>query len=288
MATGWPARIGQRTGEKYRKQEGGDRSTPHLSEVGECAMFGPASLLVRACVSGDLGAVRAALAAVVDGDGNASGEANTAFCEACVNGHLDVARWLFDNVPGLDVHARHDAAFRNASMYGHLTIARWLHDDVGGVDVDYYADLWFQRVCRNGHVDVARWLHDHVGGVDAHADDDQAFTFACSHGQLDVARWLHEHVGGVSVHAYDQAFIWACNHDWRQVALWLDSDEVWFGRGGSGASTPFPQRAKPAKCVEYVQNLRWSELRQEWMGIVAYRAGSPSTKYCRKGPSSGW
>ena len=217
-----------------------------------------------ACSAGDLGKARATLSATVLQDAEAM---DTAFLTACCRGHVAIARWLHDDVGGVNVHASNDKAFRFACNYGHVAVARWLYDDVGGVDAHARHDEAFLYACMNGRLDVVRWLYCRVGSaIDVHAHDDVAFRDACAHGHLPVARWLYEHVGGVNIHANaNYALRTACRSKRPDVALWLDSDEVWCGT----TSTTCARRAMPADCVEYVQGLRWSPLRQQWMGMVA-------------------
>ena len=179
------------------------------------------------------------------------------FVDACKQGTLQPAAALLLAWPGLHAHAQE--AFWVACRHGHIHVARWLVNDVGGVDVHAVGDMVFRQACENGHLNVACWLLEHVGGVDAHAYQEHAFCCACSNGHLDVALWLWTDVGAVNIHALnDTAFRLACRNGHWDVALWLDSDEVWAR----------PAQAKPAECVVYVQALRWSELRSQWIGMV--------------------
>ena len=185
-----------------------------------------------------------------------------AFFGACMNGHLAVARWLHGGVHACWLNR--DMAFRYACSNGHLDVARWLHYDVG-VNVHAGGDAAFQLACSNGQLAVARWLHA-VGHVDVRVHD-VAFVYACANGHLDTARWLHDTLGGVNVHLYgDQAFHTACQKRHHEVALWLDSDEVWCGGSDTATTT---RRDRPAECVKYVQGVRWSEMRRQWIGVVA-------------------
>lgn len=49
-----------------------------------------------------------------------------AFAFACVNGHLQIAQWLY-SLKGVDIHAAiHTEVFRKMCNKGHLEVARWL------------------------------------------------------------------------------------------------------------------------------------------------------------------
>ena len=239
-------------------------------------MDGSMALMLKdACASGDVRAARAALEAAGSGGGKlADADVFLAFRTACENGHLAVARWLHEDVGGVDVHARDDVVFQAACNVGHLDVARWLYKDVGGVDAHACHDEAFRTACINGHLAVARWLHEDGGGVDVHVRAEEAFRRACGNGHLAVAVWLHDVVGGVNIHADDDtAFQWACRGKGHPaVALWLDSDAVWSGGGGGGGRWEKP-KWKPAWCVAYVQAARWSALRAQWVGMVASFGG---------------
>ena len=47
---------------------------------------------------------------------------------ACYYGHLEVAQWLLEIKPDIDISARDDIAFCFACHYGHLKVATWLQD----------------------------------------------------------------------------------------------------------------------------------------------------------------
>ena len=195
---------------------------------------GTRSAFLAVCAAGDPGTAVPALAALkasvtTKRQAAAVSEAvNAAFLAACGDGHLDLAKWLYNDVGGVNVHADNDDAFVDACGNGHLDVAKWLYNDVGGVNVQGYHDA-FQSACKGGHLAVARWLHDDLCGVDVHADLHRALRYACA----------YEHPA---------------------LALWLDSDEIWNAVAG---------RERPVQCEEYLQAVRWSELRSQWISVVA-------------------
>ena len=52
------------------------------------------------------------------------------FMTVCRNGHLEVAKWLLEVKPDINISAYNDYAFRCACEYGHLELAQWLADEV--------------------------------------------------------------------------------------------------------------------------------------------------------------
>jgi len=48
------------------------------------------------------------------------------FWQACLNGHLFIAQWLWEIKPDIDISAENEHAFRYACDNGHLSVAQWL------------------------------------------------------------------------------------------------------------------------------------------------------------------
>lgn len=49
-----------------------------------------------------------------------------AFCNACISGNLEIAKWLLVVKPDINVSAKNDRAFHGACFWGHLEVAHWL------------------------------------------------------------------------------------------------------------------------------------------------------------------
>ena len=50
---------------------------------------------------------------------------NDIFIWSCVNGHLEVAKWIY-SLDKVDIHANDDDAFRYSCEHGHLEVVEWL------------------------------------------------------------------------------------------------------------------------------------------------------------------
>ena len=118
---------------------------------------------------------------------NISAENEFAFRGACTNGHLEVAQWLYQIKPTLDIS---EEAFRNACYGGHLEVAQWLYQIKPTLNISECNEYAFQCACGNGHLLVAQWLYQVKPTLDISADNEFAFLSACVNGHIQVAQWL--------------------------------------------------------------------------------------------------
>lgn len=50
---------------------------------------------------------------------------SNAFCNACVNGHLEVAKWLLKVKPNINISIKNDDAFKSTCKNNFVQIAKW-------------------------------------------------------------------------------------------------------------------------------------------------------------------
>lgn len=165
-----------------------------------------------------------------------SSEFEEPFCLSCINGQLDVAKWL--QSLGADIHVNGEKPFWQSCQYGRLEIAKWLYavskksflnkdhheidystdsdnstyhpsDSDSDSDIDTAIDIHchtnraFRLCCENGHLLVAKWLYSlndnhNDASCMVHACEDEALYQSCRQNHLDVAQWL------VSIHQAEQ------------------------------------------------------------------------------------
>lgn len=191
------------------------------------------------------------------------------FCMACYMGYLEYAKYLYGNYT-IFVRCNNDAAFIGSCVNGHLDIAKWLvglnncikintcsqfneiearfqyremelSDFINTTRMnsrDIYFSLLsiklnaFARCCQRGHLDVAKWLiqmsdSNDENKIDIHSDNEAAFRWSCKNGYMNVAKWLVE-LGEsdgqhrIKIHARnDDAFRWSCKKGYFDIAKWL-------------------------------------------------------------------
>jgi hypothetical protein len=76
------------------------------------------------------------------------------FYNACVKGHLQVAQWLYEINPTMDISVENEQAFRYACMNGHLCVAQWLYEIKPTLDISTGNEKAFRYACAKGHLQV--------------------------------------------------------------------------------------------------------------------------------------
>jgi hypothetical protein len=124
-----------------------------------------------------------------------------AFCQAAVDGHLAVCRWLFEtfHLTAEDARTDNNHAFKCAASSGHLDVCQWLTETFDMTAVDARADdnIAFSMAAAHGNLAVCRWLVEtfHLTAEDACALNNRAYQWASYWGHWAMGRWLAETFG---------------------------------------------------------------------------------------------
>jgi hypothetical protein len=176
----------------------------------------------HACAKGHLEVAQWLLQ--VKPDLNISADNESAFRTACSNGHLEVAQWLLQVKPNIDISAYNEGAFRWACTYGYLHVAQWLLQVKPTINISACDKSAFKYACVNGHLEVAKWLLQVKPTIDISSEDEYAFCGTCRDGHLEVAKWLLQVKPTIDLcTADDYAFKNACVNGHLHVAQWLVS-----------------------------------------------------------------
>jgi len=115
---------------------------------------------------------------------------------ACRNGHINVVKWLDSQISYVWNPQDPENAFNAAGWWGHREMAQWIHSKWPRVIPP--AKQWeekkfvdtFQAICVNGHVDIAQWVLDQC--PDAPSLKDYVFELICAKGDLKTAKWMRD------------------------------------------------------------------------------------------------
>jgi len=147
-----------------------------------------------------------------------------AFCQACANGHICVAKWLKKNWPDIDHCANSAYAFRLACANGHICVAKWLINTFSDITPYILSSYAFRYACINGHISVAKWLINNWPDIDKNANKKETFEKVCANGKLEIAKllrirwWGHNPLDDII--GYDSLIV-SCNKGDLLLFKWL-------------------------------------------------------------------
>lgn len=119
-----------------------------------------------------------------------------AFRLACKNGHINVATCLLDEDPKINIFAKGFHAYTGACINGHLEMAKWLDGLAKKKGKIHYKKIEkldhfvFKYVCYNGYYDMAQHLYSKHDDFDISCDKDFPFRYSCQNNHIELAVWL--------------------------------------------------------------------------------------------------
>ena len=111
------------------------------------------------------------------------------FINLCEKGKLEEIRKIYSK-NNINIHVNNDKAFRYACLNGHIEIVKWLINLDNKPDIHANNDEAFRFACYKGHIEIAKWLITLDDKPDIHAENDYAFRFACLNGHIEITKWL--------------------------------------------------------------------------------------------------
>lgn len=107
---------------------------------------------LNSCSRGHLDVVKWLINRVV----NINENTKTAFQKSC-NSHIDVAKLSIKSFPNIDSHS-YNHAFQCSCAEGHIQIAKWLIEFNPDINIRDFYHYVFRSSCSRGHYNVAKWL----------------------------------------------------------------------------------------------------------------------------------
>ena len=119
------------------------------------------------------------------------------------------------------------------SRFFHLEIAKWLLEIQPQINISVFNEDPFRSACERGHSEIAKWLLKIKPQIDISAHDEYAFRSACERGHLEVGEWLRTLKPYFYVIVYNKNGVYKSNYvrtieeakeaKWNQIKylIWL-------------------------------------------------------------------
>ena len=156
---------------------------------------------------------------------------NKVFYSVCVDGYIEIAKWMYllDDKP--NIYANDFVVFINACYNGEIELAKWLYllEDISYIydknKVKYIMFKALKASCYNGHLEVAKWLINLENKPDINYncdnDSDTIFIQACENNRFEIVKWLYSLEDKPNIRKNnDQVFKFVCVYKNIEIAKW--------------------------------------------------------------------
>lgn len=116
----------------------------------------------------------------------------TVFHCACFEGKLDLAQFIFNICPSINVSCKNEYAFRIAVINNHTDVCKWLLAINPKINVDIFKGILYEKFwefCTIGDKENAKWLFHICPSVDKFINH-CLYIVVCANNHISVAKWL--------------------------------------------------------------------------------------------------
>ena len=179
--------------------------------------------LYNACVGGHLEMAKWIRSIINNDDIIRSPDCKYIFSKVCEDGHFQMAKWLYRTYKHIDIHSLDDYAFRWSISNGHYKIAKWLYALDGKIDLHINGDYVFVAACSSGNLRMAKWIFSLDKNFDLSMANYQCFRSACVNGKLNIVKWLYSLTGKEIFNkiSVDNIFSHVCRLGHLNIARWI-------------------------------------------------------------------
>ena len=149
---------------------------------------------------------------------------NNLFIFLCKNGNIEIAKFLFQIKPDINISINEEEIFRQACKNGNIEIAKFLFQIKPDINISINEEEIFKQACYNGNIEIAKWLLQIKPDINISINDEHIFRWVCYNGHLDIAKWLLQIKPDINISIKENlSFKWACKNGHIEVAIWLQS-----------------------------------------------------------------
>lgn len=115
------------------------------------------------------------------------------FIDVCKNNHLDIAKWLLEIEPKINISFWNESVFRFAcaNCKTHINIAKWLLEIPNKtIKISVLQDEAFRNIIKANDLEFAKWLYTKYPTINVFANNDEVIKTANKIGNQEMINWL--------------------------------------------------------------------------------------------------
>lgn len=134
------------------------------------------------------------------------------FANACLKGHLEIIKLLDKTRPDLlNSNINIKNLFNTACLSDNVEICEWIIQKDNFLLENNFIQTLFLITCSDGKIKISKWLLQIKPSIDISANNEEIFRSVCRNKFLNVARWLYTIKPSINISANnEEAFRNAC------------------------------------------------------------------------------
>lgn len=137
---------------------------------------------------------------------------NIFFSYVCKKGCLEIATWLVEMFPQIDVRSDHDIAFVTACKHKHFNVAEWLIEICPPIAERYNGDI-FDYACEFGKFQIAEWIIKKTHPSDLYRLCTKNSYFAWEYHNFDIVELIVKTCPQIKIHKpNEEDLVTACRY----------------------------------------------------------------------------
>jgi hypothetical protein len=144
------------------------------------------------------------------------------YIECCKRGYTDIVKYLYENKKEeLNKREINNEAFLHSSSFNHMELSKWLYENLDNICVDLNDNWSFRRCCKNGYLKMAKWLYSLYPEMKIYALDHLSLKWCASDGKLETLKWLYSLNNNIPDRIYDEMMFFAIKYKNQNIIDWL-------------------------------------------------------------------
>lgn len=146
-------------------------------------------------------------------------ENSSEFKLLCIGNCLEEATEMYKTLSYLDKYnTNYDYLFQNACLHGHLEVAKWLLSICPKIDVLDDDKFIFEQICKSGYLDILKFLFEIEPDIIDSINIESLFRISIINGNIDIINWFIEYRTSIKSIIDEEILKIVCNNGYIETA----------------------------------------------------------------------